>query len=56
MIHMDTKRDVALEKVASVLKSFTNRVSDFVLGLVVKEFGIITALDKDKANRFCNSY
>lgn len=49
------KGDEALEKVASVLKSFTNRVSDFAFRLGGEEFGIITALDKDKALDFATS-
>ena len=49
------KGDIALEQVASVLKSFTNRVSDFAFRLGGEEFGIITALDKDKALDFANT-
>ena len=49
------KGDVALEKVASVLKTFTNRVSDFAFRLGGEEFGIITALDKEKAIDFATA-
>ena len=49
------KGDEALEQVASVLKSFTNRVSDFAFRLGGEEFGIITALDKEKAIDFATA-
>ena len=46
--------DIALEEVAKVLKARTNRASDFAFRLGGEEFGIITALDKDKAVEFAN--
>ena len=49
------KGDEALEKVASVLKNYTNRVSDFAFRLGGEEFGIITTLDKDKALDFATN-
>lgn len=49
------KGDIALEQVATVLKTFTNRVSDFAFRLGGEEFGIITALDKEKAIDFATA-
>ena len=46
--------DLALEKVASVLKARTSRASDFAFRLGGEEFGIITALDKSKVIEFAN--
>lgn len=46
--------DVALEKVAKVLKARTNRASDFAFRLGGEEFGIITSLDKEKVIEFAN--
>ena len=46
--------DLALEKVANVLKERTNRASDFAFRLGGEEFGIITALDKIKVVEFAN--
>lgn len=46
--------DLALEKVANVLKIRTNRGSDFAFRLGGEEFGIITALDKSKVIEFAN--
>lgn len=44
--------DSALAKVASVLKNYTNRSSDFAFRLGGEEFGIITLLDKEKVTEF----
>ncbi len=44
--------DLALEKVSEVLKNKTNRASDFAFRLGGEEFGIITALPKDKSLEF----
>ena len=49
------KGDIALEKVALVLKKKSNRASDFAFRLGGEEFGIITTLDKDKVIEFANS-
>lgn len=46
--------DLALEKVANILKERTNRASDFAFRLGGEEFGIITALDKIKVVEFAN--
>ena len=48
------KGDLALEKVANVLKNKSNRASDFVFRLGGEEFAIITTLDKQKAIEFAN--
>lgn len=48
------KGDLALEKVAAVLKRRTSRGSDFAFRLGGEEFGIITTLDKDKVIEFAN--
>lgn len=44
--------DLALEKVAEVLKKRTNRASDFAFRLGGEEFAIITVLEKEKAITF----
>ncbi len=49
------KGDIALEKVALVLKKKSNRASDFAFRLGGEEFGIITTLEKDKVIEFANS-
>lgn len=46
--------DLALEKVANILKTRTSRASDFAFRLGGEEFGIITALDKTKVIEFAN--
>jgi diguanylate cyclase (GGDEF)-like protein/PAS domain S-box-containing protein len=46
--------DIALEKVASVLKKRTSRGSDFAFRLGGEEFGIITTLNKEKVIEFAN--
>ena len=46
--------DIALEKVSSILKKYTNRSSDFAFRLGGEEFGIITTLDKIKVVEFAN--
>ena len=46
--------DIALEKVSSILKKYTNRSSDFAFRLGGEEFGIITTLDKIKVIEFAN--
>jgi diguanylate cyclase (GGDEF)-like protein/PAS domain S-box-containing protein len=48
------KGDIALEKVASILKKRTARGSDFAFRLGGEEFGIITTLNKEKAIEFAN--
>lgn len=48
------KGDIALKKVAAVLKRRTSRGSDFAFRLGGEEFGIITTLDKDKVIEFAN--
>ena len=48
------KGDLALEKVANVLKNKSNGASDFVFRLGGEEFAIITTLDKQKAIEFAN--
>ncbi len=47
--------DLALKKVALVLKKKTSRASDFAFRLGGEEFGIITTLDKEKAIKFATS-
>lgn len=47
--------DLALKKVALVLKKKTSRASDFAFRLGGEEFGIITTLDKQKAIEFATS-
>ena len=47
--------DLALKKVALVLKKKTSRASDFAFRLGGEEFGIITILDKEKSIEFANS-
>lgn len=44
--------DLALAKVAGVLRNYTNRSSDFAFRLGGEEFGIITLLDKEKVIKF----
>ena len=46
--------DLALEKVANILKTRTSRASDFAFRLGGEEFGIITALDRAKVIEFAN--
>ena len=46
--------DLALEKVANLLKKKTSRASDFAFRLGGEEFGIITSLDKEKVIEFAN--
>ena len=48
------KGDLALERVANILKKRTSRASDFAFRLGGEEFGIITTLDKEKAVEFAN--
>jgi diguanylate cyclase (GGDEF)-like protein/PAS domain S-box-containing protein len=48
------KGDIALEKVALILKKRTSRGSDFAFRLGGEEFGIITTLNKEKAIEFAN--
>jgi diguanylate cyclase (GGDEF)-like protein/PAS domain S-box-containing protein len=48
------KGDLALEKVAEILKKKTSRGSDFAFRLGGEEFGIITTLDKEKMIEFAN--
>ena len=48
------KGDLALERVANILKKKTSRASDFAFRLGGEEFGIITTLDKEKAIEFAN--
>ena len=47
--------DLALEKIASVLKKHTNRSSDFAFRLGGEEFGIITILDNIKVVEFAQN-
>ncbi|MDY0052115.1 MAG: sensor domain-containing diguanylate cyclase [Aliarcobacter sp.] len=47
--------DKALEKVAEVLRNYTNRSSDFAFRLGGEEFGIITTLERDKVMEFGNT-
>lgn len=47
--------DLALEKVALVLKKKSSRASDFTFRLGGEEFGIITTLEKEKIIEFANS-
>ena len=46
--------DLALEKVAYVLRKRTSRGSDFAFRLGGEEFGIITTLNKEKVIEFAN--
>lgn len=48
------KGDLALERVANLLKKKSSRGSDFAFRLGGEEFGIITTLDKEKAIEFAN--
>lgn len=48
------KGDLALERVANLLKKKATRASDFAFRLGGEEFGIITTLDKEKAIEFAN--
>mgnify|MGYP003610240625 FL=1 len=47
--------DLAIKKVALVLKKKTSRASDFAFRLGGEEFGIITILDKEKSIEFANT-
>lgn len=46
--------DTALEKVAEVLRKYTNRSSDFAFRLGGEEFGIITTMEREKVFEFGN--
>jgi diguanylate cyclase (GGDEF)-like protein/PAS domain S-box-containing protein len=46
--------DTALEKVAEILKKYTNRSSDFAFRLGGEEFGIITTIEREKILEFGN--
>ncbi|MDZ7818038.1 MAG: diguanylate cyclase [Aliarcobacter sp.] len=46
--------DIALEKVSTVLRNYTNRSSDFAFRLGGEEFGIITTVDKIKIVEYAN--
>ena len=48
------KGDLALEKVANILRKKTSRGADFAFRLGGEEFGIITTLNKEKVIEFAN--
>lgn len=48
------KGDLALEKVANILRKKTSRGADFAFRLGGEEFGIITTLNKEKVVEFAN--